>query len=204
MDRRTKMARGTPQDTRRQDSLKALMRIIGRVVKGSIDDYLANGKDQRLRQTYSKTRPGLIKRSLQYRNVMNSIEDDRTATLVQGESGVLISLAFSLGVIQGTKTMSRHLMEQIHKLMKENTSNARRVALNNKSPILNQKKKITIEAARSYLNDHQNENTLTPHALMVQIRADVEKQCKLNNIPAPGATSISTYLKEAKLLTSHV
>jgi hypothetical protein len=58
------MARGAPQDTRRQDSLKALMRIIGRFVKGSIDDYLANGKDARLRQTYSKKRSGLIKRSL--------------------------------------------------------------------------------------------------------------------------------------------
>jgi hypothetical protein len=198
------MARGTPQDTRRQDSLKALMRIIGRFVKGSIDDYLANGKDQRLRQTYSKTKPGLIKRSLQYRNVMNSIEDDRTATLVQDESGVLISLAFSLGAIQGTKTMSRHLMGQIHKLMKENTSSARSAVLKNRSPILNQKKKITIDAARSYMNDHPNEKLLTVNALMVQIRGSVEKRCKLNNIPAPSATSISTYLKEAKLLTSHV
>jgi hypothetical protein len=162
------------------------MRIIGRFVKGSIDDYLDNGKDARLRQIYSKKRPGLIKRSLQYRNVMNSIEDDRTATLVQDESSVLISLAFSLGVIQGTKTMSRHLMEQIHELMKENTSKARRVvALNNKSPILNQKKKITIDAARSYMADHPNEKISTVHALMVQIRSDVEKQCKSNNIPPP-------------------
>jgi hypothetical protein len=177
------------------------MRIIGRFVKGSIDDYLDSGKDARLMQIYSKKRPGLIKRSLQYRNVMNSIEDDRTATLVQDESSVLISLAFSLGVIQGTKTMSRHLMEQIHELMKENTSKARRVvAVNNKSPILNQKKKITIDAARSYMADHPNEKISTVHALMVQIRSDVEKQCKSNNIPAPGATSISTYLKKTELL----
>jgi hypothetical protein len=48
------MARGTPQDTRRQDSLKVLMRLIGWLVKGSIDDYLADGKDQRIRQTYAK------------------------------------------------------------------------------------------------------------------------------------------------------
>jgi hypothetical protein len=198
------MARGTPQDTRRQDSLKVLMRVIGWFVKGSIDDYLAHGKDQRLKQAIAKVKPGIIKRSLQYRSVMNSIEDDTTAIFVQEESNVLVGSAYSMGLIQGTKIMSRNLREQIHELMKENTSNARRVALNNKSPILNQKKKITIEAARSYLNNHQNENTLTPHALMVQIRGDVEKQCKLNNIPAPGATSISNYLKEAKFLASHV
>jgi hypothetical protein len=192
------MARGTPQDTGRQDSLKALMRLIGWLVKGSIDDYLADGKDQRIRQTYAETKLGLVKRSMQYRNVMNSIEDDRTATLVQDESGVLIGLVFSLGVIQGTKTMSRQVMEQIHELMKENTSSARSVVLKNRSPILYQKKKITIDAARSYMNNHPNEKLLTVNALMVQIRDSVEKQCKFNNIPAPSATSISTYLKEAK------
>jgi hypothetical protein len=198
------MARGTPQDTRRQDSLKVVMRVIGMLVKGSIEDYLAHGKDQRLKQIIAKVGPGLIKRSLQYRNVMSSIEDDGTALLVQDESIALMGLAYSMGVIQGSKMMSRNIMKQINELMKENTSSARRVALNNKSPILNQKKKITIDAARSYMNDHPNEKLLTVNALMVQIRGDIEKQCKLNNIPAPSATSISTYLKEAKLLTSHV
>jgi hypothetical protein len=61
------MARGTLQDTRRQDSLKVLMRVIGMLVKRSIDDYVAAGKDQKLRQTAAKARPRLIKRSIQYR-----------------------------------------------------------------------------------------------------------------------------------------
>jgi hypothetical protein len=194
------MARGTPQDTRRQDSLKVLMRVIDWFVKGSIDDYLANGKDQRLKQTIAKAKPGLIKRSLQYRSVMNSIEDDITAVFVQEESGVLISLAYSMGLMQGTKIMSRRLMEQIHELMKENTSSARRAALNNKSPILNQKKKIAIDAARSYMADHPNEKISTVNALMVQIRSNVEKQCKSNKIRAPSPTSIWSYLNEAKLV----
>jgi hypothetical protein len=198
------MARGTPQDTRRQDSLKVLMRVIGGLVKASIDDYLAGGKDQKLRQIIAEGKPSLIKRSLQYRNVMNSIEDDRTAILVQDESSVLMSVAYTLGLIKGTKTMSCHLTERLHNLMKDNTSSARKVVLKNRHPILNQKKKITIDAARSYMNDHPNERLLTVNALMVQIRSDVEKQCKLNNIPAPSATSIWTYLDEAKLLTSHV
>jgi hypothetical protein len=51
-------------------------------------------------------------------------------------------------------------MEKIHELMKENTPSARRVALNNKSPILKQKKKITIDAARSYTADRSNENNV--------------------------------------------
>jgi hypothetical protein len=106
------MARGTPQDTRRQDSLKVLMHEIGMLVKGSIDNYVAKGKDQGLRQTIAKAKPGLIKRSLQYRNVMNSIKDDRTAILVQDESGVLISLAFALGLIQGTKITTSHMMKK--------------------------------------------------------------------------------------------
>jgi hypothetical protein len=198
------MARGTPQDTRRQDSLKVLMRVIGMLVKRSIDDYVAAGKDQKLRQTIAKARPRLIKRSIHYRQVMNGIDDDRTAILVQDESGVLINLAFTLGLVQGTKIIRSHLMEKIHELMKENTSSARRIALNNKSPILKQKKKITIDAARSYMADRSNEIILTPNALVVKIYSDVEKQCKLNNIPVPSRTSVWTYLNEAKLLTSHV
>jgi hypothetical protein len=194
------MARGTPQDTRRQDSLKVVMRVIGMLVKGSIDDYLANGKDQRLKLIIAKLRPGLIKRSLQYRKVMSSIEDDGTAMLVQDKSSVLIGLAYSMGLIQVTKIMSRNIMKKINELMKENTSNARRVALNNKYPILNQKKKITIDAARSYMADHPNEKQLTPNALMNQIYSDVEKQCRLNNIPTPSRSSIWTYLSKANLL----
>jgi hypothetical protein len=140
-----------------------------------------------------KTKLGLIKTSTQYRNLMNSIEDDGIATLVQDESGVLISLAFALGLIQGTKTMSRHLMEQIHELMKENTSSAKSVVLKNRSPILYQKKKITIDVARSYMNDHPNEKLLTVNALMVQIRGNVEKNANL-----------TTYQPQAQLLYRHI
>jgi hypothetical protein len=194
------MARGTPQDTRRQDSLKAVMRVIGMLVKGSIEDYLAHGKDQRLQQFIAKVGPGLIKRSIQYRMVMSSIEDDGTAILVQDASVALMCLAYSMGIIQGSNMMSRNIMKQINELNKESTSSARRVALNNKSKILNQKKKITIDAARSYMADHQNERQLTPNALMNQIYSDVEKQCRLNNIPAPSRSSICTYLSKANLL----
>jgi hypothetical protein len=51
------MARGTPQDTRRQDSLKVVMRVIGMLVKGSIEDYLAHGKEQILKSIIAKLRP---------------------------------------------------------------------------------------------------------------------------------------------------
>jgi hypothetical protein len=138
---------------------------------------------------------------------MSSIEYDGTAILVQDKSVALISLAYSLGAIQGGEMMSRNFMKQINEfmkqineLMKENTSNAGRAALNNKSTILNQKTKITVDAARSYMTDHPNEKQLTPNALMNQIYSDVEKQCRLNNISAPSRSSIWTYLSKANLL----
>jgi len=195
------MTRKTSRDTRREDSLKVLTRMIDLIIIRSIDDYLADGREnKKLRQTLEKVKPNLIKRSLQYNDVINNIEDDKTAILVQDESGALISLAFMLGFLRGTKTIGRHIKKQIRELLKDNTSNARIAALENNSPLLFQKKKIAIDVARSYMVDHPNEKQLTVNALVVQIRSDIEKQCKSNNIPAPSQTSIWTYLNKAKLL----
>jgi len=91
-------------------------------------------------------------------------------------------------------------MRQIRDGLKENTANGRRVALEKKSPIMQQKKTITIEVARSYLLQSKNNKPATINALMVQIRNDVEKQCKSEQIKAPSTASMWAYLDEAKLL----
>jgi hypothetical protein len=194
------MPKGTSQGTRREKSQKELKLVVGLIVK-SIDNFITEGSgNKKLRRTLGTVRPGLVKRCLEYDKVMSKIEDDELGISIHTESIALIGLAFSAGVMLGGRNMAQHIMSQIRNGLKENTSIARRVALNNKSPILNQKKKIAIDAARSYMADHPNEKQLTPNALMNQIYSDVEKQCRLNNIPALSRSSIWTYLSKANLL----
>jgi hypothetical protein len=194
------MPKGTSQGTRREKSQKGLKWVVGLIVK-SIDNFIAEGSgNEKLRRTLGTLRPGLVKRCLEYDKVMSKIEDDELGISIHTESIALISLAFSAGAMLGGRNMAQHIMSQIRNGLKENTSSARRVALNNKSPILNQKTKVTIDAARSYMADHPNEKRLTPNALMNQIYSDVEKQCRLNNIPSPSRSSVWTYLSKANLL----
>jgi hypothetical protein len=65
---------------------------------------------------------------------------------------------------------------------------------------MQQKQNITIEVARSYLLQSRNDKPATVNALMVQIRDDVEKQCKFKQIKAPSTASMWSYLDEANLL----
>jgi hypothetical protein len=112
----------------------------------------------------------------------------------------LISLAFAIGAMLGSRKMSIQVSNNIREKLKENTSNARRVALENRSPITAQKRNITIDAAKLYLSNHSNERPATINALMVQIRSDIEKKCKTSEISAPSQTSMWQYLKDANLL----
>jgi hypothetical protein len=152
------MPKGTSQGTRREKSQKGLKWVVGLIVK-SIDNFIAEGSgNEKLRRTLGTLRPGLVKRCLEYDKVMSKIEDDELGISIHTESIALISLAFSAGAMLGGRNMAQHIMSQIRNGLKENTSSARRVALNNKSPILNQNTKVTIDAARSYMADHPNEN----------------------------------------------
>jgi hypothetical protein len=194
------MPKGTSPGTRREKSQKELKRVVGLIVK-SIDNFITEGSgNEKLRRTLETVRPGLVKRCLEYDKVMSKIEDDELGISIHTESIALIGLTFSAGVMLGSRKMAQHIMSQIRNGLKENTANGRLAALERKLPIMQQKKDITIEVAVSYLENHINERPTTINALVVQIRADIEKQCKLNEIKAPSPASMRTYLEEANLL----
>jgi hypothetical protein len=194
------MLEGTSRGTRREELHKELKKVVGHIVK-SIDHYIAGSSgDPRIKQILKRTKPSLVRRSLKYEEGMRNIEDDELAISILYESTAFFGLTFMIGTIGGSRMMGHHIMRQIRDGLKENTANGRRVALEKKSPIMQQKKTITIEVARSYLLQSKNNKPATINALMVQIRNDVEKQCKSEQIKAPSTASMWAYLDEAKLL----
>jgi hypothetical protein len=187
-------------DTRRKKTLKELEQTVGLIMK-SLDDFIAKGSGNKsLRRTLEAVKPGLMKRSSNYIELMRNLDDVEIARSLQKESAALISLALAIGAMLGSRKMSIQVSNKIREKLKENTSNARRVALENRSPITAQKRNITIDAAKLYLSNHSNERPATINALMVQIRSDIEKKCKTSEISAPSQTSMWQYLKDANLL----
>jgi uncharacterized membrane-anchored protein YjiN (DUF445 family) len=191
---------GTSRGTRREESHKELKKVVGHIVK-SIDNYIAGSSgDPKIKQMLKTAKPGLMKRSLKYEEVMRNIEDDELAISILYESIAFIGSTFIIGTIGGGGIMVRHIKRQLRDELREKTANGRRVALEKRSPIMQQKRDITIEIARSYLIQSRNNKPATVNALMVQIRNDVEKQCKLEQIKAPSTASMWAYLDKANLL----
>jgi hypothetical protein len=194
------MPKGTSGGTRREESRKKLKRAVGLILQ-SLDNFITEGSgNEKLRRKLETFRPALARRCLKYDEVMDKIEDDELAILTQTESGALICLAFGVGAMLGSRKMAQHNRSRIRNNFKENTSNGRLAALKRSLPILQKKKHITIEAVVSYLKNHKIKRPTTTNALMVQIRVDIEKRCKLNEIKAPSPASMWAYLDEADLL----
>ena len=175
----------TSRGARQEESHKELRKAVGHIVE-SIDNYIAGSSgDPKIKQMLRKFRPALTKRSMKYEEVMRDIEDDELAVSIHTESIAFIGLTFMMGTVMGGRMMGHHIMRQLRDGFKENTANGRLVALEKRSPVMQQKQNITIEVARSYLLQLKNDKPATVNALMVQIRHDVEKQCRLKQIRAP-------------------
>jgi hypothetical protein len=194
------MPEGTSRGTRREESHKELKKAVGRIVK-AIDNYITGSSgDPKIKRILKTAKPKLIERSLKYEEVMRSIENDDVAISIHTESIAFIGLVLIMGTLMGSRMMGGHIMRQLRDGLRENTANGRRVVLEKRSPIMQQKQNITVEAARSYLLESKNTKPATVNALMFQIRNDVEKQCKLKQIKSPSPASMWAYLDEANLL----
>jgi hypothetical protein len=190
----------TSRGGRQEESHKELKKAVGHIVE-SIDNYIAGSSgDPEIKQMLRKFRPALTKRSMKYEEVMSNIEDEKLAVSIHTESIAFIGLTFMMGTVMGSRMMGHHIMRQLRDGFRENTANGRLVALEKRSPVMQQKQNITIEVARSYLLQLKNGKPATVNALMVQIRDDVEKQCRLKQIKAPSTASMWSYLDEANLL----
>ena len=192
------MAKATNQDKRHDNSLDSFKNTLKFVLK-CIDFYASNGwESQRLKQSVTKIRPIFVAKARNYIDSMRSLKDSDLKNSMIVDSDVLIVVAFVMGVLAGGRYMADYIKKKIGELLKDSTVNARQAALKRRTPTMCEKKKITIDAAQSYINNNPSK-IMTRNGLMVQIRSDIEKKCKLKAIETPSQTSISNYLKEAKL-----
>lgn len=197
-DRESKMTKATSRGTRKEDAVQDLKGVIRNITK-AIDAFVADKEqDQYNIQAMAAARKIIIKNSRAYIMTAKNTHNDEIAISLLYNYKVMIQSIHVAGMISGWQSTKRHIKDKIAVLLQSNTSNARRVSLEIRSPIKQKKKNITIDVARSYVTNHPNEN-LTRNALMVQIRSDIEKQCKSCKVSSPSQTSISNYLKEAEL-----
>jgi hypothetical protein len=72
-------------DTRRKKTLKELEQTVGLIMK-SLDDFIAKGSGNKsLRRTLEAAKPGLMKRSSNYIELMRNLDDVEIARSLQKE-----------------------------------------------------------------------------------------------------------------------